>query len=286
MSQATSGVLGVDGAELHYEVQGEGPLLLMISGGLGDALYYAASAPLLARDYTVLTYDRRGNSRSPQQRDGVMRVEEQSADAVALVEAHGGGPALVFGNSGGAVIALDMAAHHSQHVAGVVAHEPPIAAVLPEADELTAFFDELQATIDAGGDYMSAYYAFMERNGRPVPAQEAGFMEAAAAGKLDGSDPVVRMLANIRFFVTAEMRAFVVYGPDLDGIRASGVPVVMVGGHETRAQFYCRAGEVVAERLGVDFVEIPGHHTSFAEDPVPFVEHLRPLLDRLRGERA
>ena len=53
-----------DGADLYYERRGTGPAILMISGGGGDASYYTGVAERLADDYTVLTYDRRANSRS------------------------------------------------------------------------------------------------------------------------------------------------------------------------------------------------------------------------------
>ena len=51
-------------AELYVERRGTGPALLMISGGGGDAAYHTRVGDLLGDSYTVLTYDRRGNSRS------------------------------------------------------------------------------------------------------------------------------------------------------------------------------------------------------------------------------
>ncbi|MEU0486292.1 hypothetical protein ABZ260_44925, partial [Streptosporangium sp. NPDC006013] len=70
-------VLKVPGATLHYEVRGTGPVLLLICGGVYDAAGYAALAGQLADRYTVVSYDRRGNSRSPL--DGP--PEQQSIDA-------------------------------------------------------------------------------------------------------------------------------------------------------------------------------------------------------------
>jgi hypothetical protein len=57
--------LDVPGATLHDEVRGDGPVLLMICGGVYDAAGYAGLADQLADRCTVVTYDRRGNSRSP-----------------------------------------------------------------------------------------------------------------------------------------------------------------------------------------------------------------------------
>jgi pimeloyl-ACP methyl ester carboxylesterase len=65
MNPTTTGTLKVPGASLYYEVRGSGPVLLLVCGGLYDAAGYAGLARQLAGRYTVVTYDRRGNSRSP-----------------------------------------------------------------------------------------------------------------------------------------------------------------------------------------------------------------------------
>src|SRR5262244_297883 len=65
MQATKSNTLKVPGASLYHEVRGSGPVLLLICGGVYDAAGYAALAERLAGRYTVVTYDRRGNSRSP-----------------------------------------------------------------------------------------------------------------------------------------------------------------------------------------------------------------------------
>ena len=108
-----SGQVSADGADLYFERRGAGLPLLLIVGGGGDCGYYTALADHLADRFTVLTYDRRGNSRStlsgPAQ---AMSVSQQGDDALAVLGACGLSSAVVFGNSGGATIALDLAARH------------------------------------------------------------------------------------------------------------------------------------------------------------------------------
>ncbi len=60
-----SGIIEVNGARVFHEVQGSGPALLFITGGTGDAGEWSHVAPVLAQEFTVVTYDRRGFSRSP-----------------------------------------------------------------------------------------------------------------------------------------------------------------------------------------------------------------------------
>lgn len=65
MTTKTVNKLPVPGATLHYEVTGTGPILLLIAGGFTDGGVFDSIVGQLAADYTVVTYDPRGNSRSP-----------------------------------------------------------------------------------------------------------------------------------------------------------------------------------------------------------------------------
>jgi len=55
----------VNGAELYYEIRGSGPPVVLIMGGTGDGGHFDTLADFLADEFTVVTYDRRGNGRSP-----------------------------------------------------------------------------------------------------------------------------------------------------------------------------------------------------------------------------
>lgn len=141
MSGATvTGMARADGADLYFERRGRSLALLLILGGGGDCGYYAA----LASEYTVITCGRRGNSRSRlHENNAELVMAEQSADALAVLHASGFTSARIFGNSGGATIALDLAAHHPHVAEAVVAHEPPVLAVLPDAAACRAIYDDI-----------------------------------------------------------------------------------------------------------------------------------------------
>ena len=93
-------MLQLAGAELYYEVRGQGPPVLFIMGASGDGGHFAKVAGLLGEDHTVITYDRRGNGRSPRPHGWTTTSPEQQADdAAGLIEALGLGPVAVFGTS-------------------------------------------------------------------------------------------------------------------------------------------------------------------------------------------
>ncbi len=111
----------VNGAELYHEVRGDGPPVLLIMGMTGDAGHFETLAELLADEFTVVSYDRRGNGRSPRPAGwATTSPEEQADDAAALLDALGLTPAAVYGSSAGGVFALCLLIRHPEAVRGAV----------------------------------------------------------------------------------------------------------------------------------------------------------------------
>jgi pimeloyl-ACP methyl ester carboxylesterase len=141
------------GARLYTETRGAGPLLLFVVGGNGDPAAFSGVAGRLARDFTVVTYARRGFARSPVDGpvDDANRIATDVEDAVALIARHGGGPARVFGSSSGAIVALDLVTRHPDLVSTAVVHEPPILELLDDPDAWAARFAGIFATYKTAG---------------------------------------------------------------------------------------------------------------------------------------
>ena len=255
-----------EGAELYFERRGSGPALLMIPGGGGDCGGYVRIGEELAGEYEVISFDRRANSRSTGSREQTMDVAQQSRDAVAVLDAAGVESALVFGNSGGAIIGLDLAARFPQRVRKLVAHEPPVIRLLPDAEEWIAFFDEVVALNDSDGPE-AATAKFFESVGGLTESHETR-----------GAEAFERLRQNLHFFYQREMDAFLRFVPDAEAIRAGGVPVVMSAGRESEGYYYARTVPLVAERLGCPVMEFPGHHTGATDVPEQFAVTLREAL--------
>src|SRR5215218_10574211 len=142
----TSGLVDVGTTTLYHEVCGRGPGLLFITGGGGDAGFWARVALDLMDEFTVVTYDRRGSSRSPRPEGWtVTSVEEQADDAAALLRTLNLAPAVVVGHSGGASIACELVVRHPAVVRHAVLYEPPLLAVVPNGEEVVGGF---RATVE------------------------------------------------------------------------------------------------------------------------------------------
>jgi len=277
--RVTTGLADADGARLHFERRGHGPALLMISGGGGDAARYARTADFLAEHYTVLTYDRRGSasSRITEGSPARLRMDQQSADAWAVIEHNDLACASVFGSSGGALIGLDLTARSPALVEALVAHEPPAIKLLPDAARLGAAYDEIDRTLAETG-WEAAAMRFLALNGQlprnPALRTARWFALALRLGSA----------ADLAFFMTNEIRPFVDYDIDFDNIAHSQVPVVMAGGCDSREHYEYRASQVIASRLDRPFAEFPGDHTGFAKRPRAFAARLAEVLAGQPGQ--
>ena len=274
-----------DEADLYYERRGDGPPLLLITGGGGDAGYYAALAGILADEYTVLTYDRRGNSRSRLPRGpATVTMAGQSTDAIAVLRANGFAAAHVFGSSGGATIALDLAAHHPEVAQTVIPHEPPVPRVLPDPGDILAFYDEFDRVLAAEG-WQPAFVLFQTRIGRIPPEQRLVWDSLLRPAKVIPAGPQLdlmkRVSGNWEYMTRYEVRPFIDYVPDLDRIAANGTRIALARGADTLDVAEIQMSEVIADRLGAECAVFPGGHTAALEVPGAFGGALRGLLKRL-----
>ena len=253
-------------ADIAYDVDGPLPTadgrppLLMIGQPM-TAEGFAALAPHMP-DRTVVTYDPRGLGRSTRS-DG--RVDNsptvQANDVHALIEALGGGPVDMFASSGGAVTALALVAAYPDDVVTLVAHEPPLIAVLPDADAakraLVGVRDAYQSRGRSAG--MAAFIAMTSWRGeftdeylsQPAPDPAAFGMPADDDGSRD--DP---LLSDRSWAITS-------YRPEVAALVAAPTRVVIAVGEESDGVFTGRTSEAIAALLGERPTVFPSHHGGF-----------------------
>jgi len=276
-------------ADIVYDVRGPLPTadgrppLFMIAQPM-DASGFATLASYFP-DRTVVTYDPRGLGRSVR-KDG--RVENrptlQAADVHAVIEALGVGPVEMFASSGGAVTALALVTAHPDDLTTLVAHEPPIIPVLPDAEaaeRARAGFRDIYEAKGAGAG-MAAFIAMTSWRGeftgeyfsQPAPDPAQFGMPAEDDGRRD--DP---LLSDRSWAITS-------YRPDVDALAAAPTRIVIAVGEESLGTFTGRAAVATAELLGQQPTVFPSHHGGFMGDeygyagqPEAFARKLREVLD-------
>jgi pimeloyl-ACP methyl ester carboxylesterase len=276
-------------AEIVYDLHGplpsrDGlPPLFMI----GQPMTATGFATLASHfpERTVVTYDPRGLGRSTR-RDG--RVDNtpsvQAADVHAIIEALGAGPVDMFASSGGAVTALDLVATYPDDVTTLVAHEPPLTLVLPDAAAAERALAGVREAYEANGSNsgMAAFIAMTSWRGeftdeyftQPTPDPAAFGMPTEDDGSRD--DP---LLSDRSVAVTS-------YRPDIDALAAAPTRLVIAVGEESLDTFTGRTAVATAALLGQQAAVFPSHHGGFLGgesgypgQPEAFARKLREVLD-------
>ena len=254
---------------LYYEIHGEGPLLVLTGAPMGADMF-GPLAEVLADTHTVITHDPRGIGRSVlDDPDQDSTPEARADDLVALLDHLGAAEADFLGSSGGAVTTLALAERHPDRARVVVAHEPPLLGLLPEAEEQFAVTEEIIATYHRDGAG-AAWRRFMANAGFPTPEEGSEEPDANPAGEEGGPD-------DHRFYVH-ELRGTVRHRVDAERIAAGSARVVPALGATSGGLITDRTTRALAELLGVAPVVFPGDHGGFVEEPNGFADVLRETL--------
>ncbi|HYH91630.1 MAG TPA: alpha/beta hydrolase [Candidatus Saccharimonadales bacterium] len=287
MTEPTTRTLDAPGAVLTYDVRhvdgSDSPALLLIGSPMG-----AGGFGTLARhftDRTVITYDPRGVERSTKADPSTQSTPEQHADDLhRIIQEVGVGPVELFASSGGAVNALALVAKHPEDVRTLVAHEPPLAAILPDREGAMAFTQAIADTYQQQGfgPAMGQFIVAVSYEGEITPevaAQPAPDpAQFGMPAEDDGNRTDALLFQNI---VTCTH-----YQPDFDALKAASTRIVLAAGKESEGQMAHRGAVAAAKRLGTDLVTFPSDHGGFlggeygqAGDPDAFAAKLREVLD-------
>jgi pimeloyl-ACP methyl ester carboxylesterase len=275
-------------ASLAYDIRGPLPTAdgrppLFLVGAPMDASGFGTLASHFP-DRTVVTYDPRGLGRSSRRDGRSAHTPQQNADDLHRVIEAVGGPVEMFASSGGAVSALALVAAHPGDVTALVAHEPPLLALLPDADRAFAAERAVQAAYhDKGwGHGMAAFIALTSWHGEFTEEYAARPMPDPAAFGLpvddDGSrgDPLLSGVSN----------AITAYRPDVAALESAPTRLVIAVGVESQGLLTGRTSVAAAEALGRDVAVFPSNHGGFLGDefgqrgePEAFAVRLREVLD-------
>jgi pimeloyl-ACP methyl ester carboxylesterase len=230
---------------------------------------FAPLADALAGDHTVVTYDPRGYANSPVDDPSAHSAVEQRADDVkAILDDLGAESADLFGSSGGAVTGLALVARYPGRVRTLVAHEPPVLELLPDAAEQRSKTEAIVDTFHRDG-FGAAWMHFMHNAGFDVPPGDA------PSGPAQPSDDEVRQAA--RFF-EIDLLPTTRYLPEIDALKNTTSRVVIGIGADSGRLLTYRTSVTLAELLDTTPVEFPGDHGGFLGAPAEFADTLRTVL--------
>ena len=278
--------LAVTGATLVYDVRpvadSEHRTLLLIGSPM-DAAGFVTLADHFG-DRTVVTYDPRGTARSAKEDvNGPVDPDVHAADLSRVISALGIGAVDLFASSGGAVNALALVAKHPEQVRTLVAHEPPLAAIVSDSDEALAACRAVADTYQQSGfgAGMAHFITVVSHDGPftdeflSTPPPDPAIFGMPTDDDGSRSDPLLGQ----------NMVTCTHYLPDFDALAAASTRIVLAAGSGSGEQLASRGARAAAAKLGLEPVMFPGDHGGFlggecgqTGEPDAFAARLREVL--------
>jgi pimeloyl-ACP methyl ester carboxylesterase len=292
----TSHKLETAGAVIAYDIHGtlpstdDRPPLMMIGQPMDASGFRALAARFPER--TVITYDPRGLGRSTRTDGRVDHTPEgQAEDVHAVIAAIGAGPVEMFASSGGAVTALALVAAHPEDVSTLVAHEPPLIPVLPDAEAAERARLGYRDAYDkrGSGAGMAGFIAMTTWQG---PFTDAYFAQPAP-NPADFGMPDTDDGSREDPLLSERSQSVTGFHPDVAALNAAPTRIVIAVGEETGDTFTGRTALATAELLGQQATVFPSHHGGFLDEefgyagkPDEFAARLREVLAEAAADKG
>lgn len=243
---------------LYYEVCGQGIPLVLIHGVMVDADFYRRAAHILAKKYMVVTFDRRGNSRSKCREEAPFSIGSQAEDIKDLLDELKIGSAYVVGVSAGAAIGLKFLEKYPERVMHMILYEPAVLGMVKKEPEIQKWMEKMRFLI-ADGKYNTALLEFF---------MHLGSFDDRAPQK--DAETSVKEMGNVEYALKKELPGLSEYMPDLESLKRNERKVTFAVGEKSGDTVYVRIGHKLSEKVGKRALFYPGFHNLAYDLPEEF----------------
>lgn len=245
--------------DIYYEVRGEGQPMLMVHGAAMDADWYQAAAEILAKHYQVITYDRRGSSRSKVKEGAAFDLDTQVQDIKDLLDHLQVEQTVIVGASAGAIATHRFLTLYPERVDKVILYEPAVVTLLEGTEHsMREWVDEMENLI-ARKKINSAMFKFV---------QSIGDLDARAPEK--SQEASSREMYNLYHFLPNEYEVFVEYRPDPKKTLEVADKTIVAVGEKSGDSPYATAARCLAKMIGKEVLHYPGLHNAPYDVPKEF----------------
>jgi pimeloyl-ACP methyl ester carboxylesterase len=261
----------VNGVDFYCELRGSGPAIVLIPPGDGDCGAYAMVADILSDEFTILTFDMRGCSRSGRPADWTGITPEILAEDVAgIIRALDLAPASVYGCSSGGQTCLSLGVRHPEILRNIIVHEaallcdaPLSGPDLPDGGEATRYLKHrVLAAAEIMGSKKTIFQAML-----PILIDDDQAFQNLDPAYLD------RVSQNGDVWVDLYMEP--VSRRSYTAEELAGMPPVVFSAGLFSPAWMTEANRRTAERAGLDVVWLPCHHYVHISHPALLADHIR-----------
>ncbi|AVL00746.1 alpha/beta fold hydrolase [Pediococcus inopinatus] len=280
--------LKLDGATLHYETVGEGPVLIFVPGANGTGDIFSHAAEYLKDSYKVVMYDRRNYGKSELTKplpDGISdphdtyRIKTDASDLAALAKEVSDGPVSILGSSSGSIVVMETLQDYPEIFKKALIHESPINVFLSDSEQQQANNqtvvdiaqkDGMMAAMKEFGKFMRI--GAIDAKMMSKPATNIGDIKNAAK---NADDPKTRSQA---FWFENEIRQYTSRKIDFSIFEKNRDKLVFFAGTGSNNSFPVEITTDIATKVNVPVTQIPGGHLGYAQLPEGFAEVLKKVL--------
>jgi len=271
-------VVSMNGVELYFEQIGEGERIAFTHGAWTDGRGWQSVVERLADRFELVTWDRRGHSRS---QDGTAAGSylEDAADLAGLIEHLGGEPVHLVGNSSGGKVVLDLIAIRPDLAASAAVHEPRVAGFLPDGTGA----ERIGQLMKAEEQHIGNVVELIESGEHRRAAQY--FVEEVAVGpgawEMFPEQLQIVLTSNALTFLDESRDDSPI---DVDALTTSPVPLLISLGTESPELEVAAAKELarLLPAARVETLEGAGH-IPHRTHPDPYAAMLTSFIDGLAG---
>jgi pimeloyl-ACP methyl ester carboxylesterase len=179
----------------------------------------------------------------------------------------------VLGSSGGAIIGLALATAAPEAVVTLVAHEPPLAELLPATDPRRQDNQAIYDTYLASGPEAAMGHFFGASGMDDMVGSD---LSPEVQQALD--EEFARISQNADFFFAHYLMPITQYQPDIAALTSGASRIVVAVGEDSAGQEASDTALALAERLGVTAEVFPGDHVGMFTEPEAFARRLIEVL--------
>ncbi|WDF83725.1 alpha/beta hydrolase [Lacticaseibacillus pabuli] len=271
----------VNGAKLHVEVEGNGPVLILVPGANGTGEIFKGITAYLQDRYELVCFDRRGYGttemttplpESAADFSSHYRLTTDAEDVIALANHFSPDqPVFVMGSSSGSIVAAEAFATAPDRIARIVLHESPITTVIDTARQQRLNKDAVETALN--GDFGGArdkFAAAMQI--QPLDGKMMGFAA-------DSTKPDKKRMQGMLYWFKYEVLQYTSQTIDWDVFKANRDKVRLLIGTDSVGSVPPENTKAIGKMLNVPVTVIPGGHLGYAQKPEGFAETLAATLD-------
>ena len=251
-------ILKTKDVDLYYERMGTGPTMVLVHGAVADAGYFSECCHFLRDHFDLVTYDRRGNSRSLPKEGATFHVADQTDDLVNLIEQLDLSDVILVGHSAGGIMCLEAINRIPGRLKRVIIYETPLMGLCEGVDMSIRWVEDLKA-MNAEGKHREVAREF---------GVSIGELDERARKK--SGDEKEKDRRNFAHFINYEFNDFSYYMPNMAVLKANARFLTALQGDRNQGHYFHESMQTLSAQTGCELIYTAGCHNAPFDVPQSF----------------